>query len=137
MGTNFYILHFRAKTKNNYMVDTKNIIIIGKIGGGKSTLANVLSGTKVFKEDSSSVPEIWRAKDKEFEIEKEEKEGNSKKSIKYRVIDTVGLGDAKPAKEELLEKFEEEIGTYIDEGISQIFLLIGGKLDREVLTEFF
>jgi len=40
------------------MVGIKNIIIIGKIGSGKSALANVLSGTEVFKEDSSSVIEI-------------------------------------------------------------------------------
>ncbi|CAG8462982.1 39495_t:CDS:2 [Gigaspora margarita] len=80
------------------MVDTKSILVIGKVG----------------------------TVDKEFEYE----------GIKYRVIDTVGLGDSKLSKEKLLEKFEEEIGTYIDEGISQIFLVIGEKLDRGVLTEF-
>lgn len=117
------------------MVNTKNIIIIGKVESGKSTLANVLSGTEVFKEVSSSVAEIWRAKDKEFEVEEESKE-DKKEPIKYRVIDTVGLGDTKLTKEQLIEKFEEEIGNYIDEGISQIFLVIGKKLDREVLIQF-
>lgn len=37
---------------------TKNIITIGKVGSGKSALANVLSGTDGFKEDSSSSIEI-------------------------------------------------------------------------------
>jgi predicted GTPase len=96
------------------MVDTKNIIIIGKTGSGKSALANVLSGTKEFKEDNSSLTKGWRAVDKEFEVEE----------TNYRVIDTVGLGDAKLPKEELLTKFEEEIGTYVDEGISQFFFVI-------------
>lgn len=116
------------------MVDTKNIIIIGKIGSGKSTLANVLSESEAFREDSSSVAEIWRTKDKEFEVDLQKGD----KGIKYRVIDTVGLGgDTKLTKEKLLEKFEEEIGTYIDEGISQIFFVIDKKIDEKVLDKFF
>lgn len=114
------------------MVGIKNIVIIGKAGSGKSTLANVLSRTEAFREDSSSVAEIWRTKDKEFEVKEEERE----KPTKYRVIDTVGLGDTKLTKEKLSEKFEEEIGTYIDEGISQIFLVMEGRIDKETLTEF-
>jgi AIG1 family/Leucine Rich repeats (2 copies) len=119
------------------MVDIKNIIIIGKVGSGKSALANVLSGTEVFKEDSSSLTEIWRAKDKEFEVNLQEE--NDKKT-RYRVIDTIGLGGAtetEQEKKELLEKFEEEVGAYIDKGISQVFLVMEGKVDKGTLTEFF
>ncbi|CAG8616223.1 10337_t:CDS:2, partial [Cetraspora pellucida] len=97
------------------------MIIIGKTGSGKLALANVLSNSDEFKEENSSLT-------KEFESEK----------IKYRVIDTVGLGDIKLTKEKLLEKFEEEIGTYIDEGISQIFWVIEGKFSESerALDEF-
>ncbi|CAG8447320.1 9416_t:CDS:2 [Racocetra fulgida] len=101
------------------MADIKNIIIIGKVGSGKSALANALSNSDEFKEETV---------DKEFESEK----------IKYRVIDAVGLGDIKLTKEKLLEKFEEEIGTYIDEDVSQIFLTIEGKFSEseKSLNEF-
>ncbi|CAI2173147.1 11933_t:CDS:2 [Funneliformis geosporum] len=54
----------------------------------------------------------------------------------FKEDNTVGLGDKRLIKNELLEKFEEEIGIYIEEGISQIFFVIGEKMDQEVLTEF-
>ncbi|CAG8579618.1 5243_t:CDS:2, partial [Cetraspora pellucida] len=85
------------------MVDIKNIIIIGKVGSGKSALANVLIDDKTFKEADSSLTKR----------------------------------DSKLPKEELLEKFEEEIGVYIEEGISQVFFVISGRIDKEVLEEFF
>nr|CAG8484509.1 10661_t:CDS:2 [Entrophospora candida] len=67
--------------------------------------------------------------DREFEIEdKKVKE----KKIRYRVVDTVGLGNAN-SKEELLTKFEEEIGNYIDEGISQIFFVMDERDGKLVL----
>lgn len=62
--------------------------------------------------------------------------------MQYRVIDTIGLGGTALTKislkrKELLEKFEEEIGTHVDEGISQIFLVMDdGNLSEKILTEF-
>jgi GTPase Era involved in 16S rRNA processing len=114
------------------VVETKNIIlIIGEIGSGKSALANVLSGTKVFKENSSSLTEIWRVKDKEFEVIDE------KEKTKYRVIDTIGFSES-VTKDELIEKFEEEVGAYIDQGVNQIFFVIDNlKLLEKVFTKFF
>ena len=110
------------------MTEIKNILIIGGLGVGKTTLANVLSGTNVFKEDSSSRVETWRTKDKEFEVDNQ---------AKYRVIDTDGLGSTNLIEETLLKKFEEEIGTYIDEGISQILFVINGRIDKKVTDWIF
>jgi len=67
-------------------------------------------------------------------------QGDSKEKARYRVIDTIGLGGTmitEQEEKELLERFEEEIGAYIDEGISQIFFVIDKKVDEKVLDKFF
>ncbi|CAG8690309.1 14263_t:CDS:2, partial [Ambispora leptoticha] len=78
---------------------TKTIILIGRTGSGKSTLANVISGTNKFKESGASISETKDIQSEEFE----------ENNIGYRIIDTVGIGDTKLTKEEVLDKIAEAI----------------------------
>src|SRR4051794_14079657 len=78
-------------TKNIKIDDEEanNILLIGSTGNGKSTLGNVLIGQEgYFKESEFSVSETKDYKIGELEIELE-----AGKKIKYRVIDTIGIGD--------------------------------------------
>ncbi|PKY49378.1 hypothetical protein RhiirA4_545230 [Rhizophagus irregularis] len=90
-----------------------NLLIVGYTGGGKSTLANVLSGTDDFEEYSN---QIFKKKDFEW------------RGTKYRVVDTNGIGRD--------EKIEEIIDL-IPEGINQILFVIDGKFTtEEILGNF-
>src|ERR1051325_4451564 len=67
-----------------------NIFLIGRTGNGKSTLANVLinkndSFEEVFKESARGISKTKDFQTSEFELE----------GTKYRVVDTIGVGDTK------------------------------------------
>ncbi|CAG8583214.1 2008_t:CDS:1 [Diversispora eburnea] len=97
-----------------------NILLIGRTGSGKSTLANVISGSNDFKESEGSV-----SKTKNFQNEVFEHEG-----IKYRVIDTIGVGDTNLSHEKVIFKLAEAIYT-MKRGIKQIFIVLGGRFTEE------
>lgn len=48
------------------MINTKMILLIGRSGRGKSTLANVVTNTNNFKESSSSVSETKKVQSEQF-----------------------------------------------------------------------
>jgi len=65
------------------MSEIRNIILIGRTGQGKSTLANVITGTNQFKESDKGVSETKSAQEEILEDE----------GVKYRIVDTIGIGD--------------------------------------------
>ena len=46
----------------------RNVLLVGRVGQGKSTLANVLTGTKKFKESSSGTAETKEIEHEEIEV---------------------------------------------------------------------
>src|SRR4051812_21778767 len=56
--------------------DINNILLIGRSGNGKSTLANVITGTNEFKESKLSVSQTRNIQSKEFEVN----------GVKYQII---------------------------------------------------
>ncbi|CAB4445071.1 unnamed protein product [Rhizophagus irregularis] len=77
-----------------------NLLIVGYTGGGKSTLANVLSGTDDFEEYSN---QIFKKKDFEW------------RGTKYRINQILFVIDGKFTTEEILGNFilESDIAEYI------------------------
>ena len=108
------------------MKEVENILIIGRTGSGKSTLANVLSKVYEFEEGEGFTSVTSQEKAKTFKY----------KGINYQIIDTVGLGDTELKKEQLLEKFAKETDDCIRKGISQILLVIDGRLTEDILTNY-
>jgi predicted GTPase len=86
------------------MVNTRNILLIGRTGSGKSTLANVLMGENRFIESAKSISATKHVEEGTFEVDLD-KEGNEK--IRYRVIDTIGLGDTKMKPQGVLMRLAE------------------------------
>jgi GTPase Era involved in 16S rRNA processing len=105
--------------------ETRNIILIGKTGSGKSALANCLLGEISFKEGEGSISTT-----------KENKEIIFKRSnIRYKIVDTAGIKDTKLSEREIIEKLAEAI-KMMPEGICHILFVINGKFTIDEINMF-
>ncbi|KLL04731.1 MAG: hypothetical protein MRERV_13c028 [Mycoplasmataceae bacterium RV_VA103A] len=120
--------------KNDEREEIKNILLIGKTGNGKSTLANILVNresrgkkfVEVFKESEYSVSETKRASFASFE---------GAKDIKYKIFDTVGIGDTKFTFSEVIREMAKAV--HMANGkFNQVFFVSRGRLTTEELDTF-
>src|SRR5690606_24647628 len=102
-------------------VNIKNILLIGRTGNGKSTLANVLADTNIFTESADSVSETRSIKTKTFEL------GLDDEKAKYCVIDTVGVGDTQLDTKDVLYKLGKVAYFVKKNGLNQIFFVTSGR----------
>jgi GTP-binding protein EngB required for normal cell division len=103
--------------------NVRNILIVGWTGGGKSTLANVLTNTNEFRESNYGV-----SKTDKYQV----LEGK-----KYRIIDNIGFGDTRSDLSE--EEVIDRIGAGIlsaKEGINQILFVVKGRFSEEHTKAF-
>src|SRR3954451_25389942 len=107
------------------MAKIRNVLLIGNAGKGKSTLANVLAETDYFEESSNHVNGTDKAKSKEFEHE----------GIKYRVIDTVGIGMSIKSTGEILSQLEDQ-SDVLSEGLNQILFVTNCRFTNEGVEAF-
>ncbi|GBB96835.1 hypothetical protein RclHR1_02850006 [Rhizophagus clarus] len=94
----------------------KNILIVGRTGSGRSTLANVLTNSEDFRESEHAV-----SKTKSF----------NKKVFKWNmnnfcVVDTVGFEDTNLSTKQVLYKIADGIYS-MPEGISQVLFVVDGR----------
>ncbi|CAI2169544.1 17491_t:CDS:10 [Funneliformis geosporum] len=89
-------------------------------GNGKSTLANVIAKTGEFKEGEFAVSETKKIAEYTFEHE----------GMKYRIVDTVGIGDTKMTMDKVLNRLAL-MGYSVKDGLSQILFVTDGKLVEE------
>ncbi|CAG8689496.1 24823_t:CDS:1 [Cetraspora pellucida] len=101
--------------------EIKKILLIGRTGGGKSTIANVL----VKKDDKFVVSSSSGSSTKSTQVEKFEED-----EIKYQVIDTVGLCDTAMTKEKAMSELAETC-RLIKGGLYRILLVTGDRFTEE------
>ena len=111
----------------------RNILLIGTTGSGKSTLANVLMGENRFRESSRSISITKNVEEGTFEVEID-KEGKEK--IKYRVIDTIGIGDTKMKPQGVLMRLAEMADRVKQEGLNQILFVIKSRFTKEEIEAY-
>jgi energy-coupling factor transporter ATP-binding protein EcfA2 len=110
-----------TNTNNNI----KNILLIGKTGNGKSALANVISGGNNLKEGEFGVSETKDVQIAEFEIYEE----------RYRIIDTIGIGDTELSLQKVLYKLAR-MSNYVKEGLNQVLFVNSGKFTEEEISTY-
>jgi tRNA U34 5-carboxymethylaminomethyl modifying GTPase MnmE/TrmE len=115
-----------------HMTDTRNILIIGRTGSGKSALANILINKEenfekegnfeeVFKESGSSI-----SKTRDIQTKKIEVNGTS-----YRIVDTIGICSSFDLTDEEIAREITKVCNNFKDGLSQVLFVIGGKFSRE------
>ncbi|CAG8654931.1 12489_t:CDS:2, partial [Ambispora leptoticha] len=117
---------------------TKKILLIGRSGRGKSTLANVLINQvdenekfkkfeQLFEEGDLSVSQTRNIQSEKFEQEFTKQE--ELKKISYQVIDTPGIGDTKLSPEEILDIIGEAV-YLVREGVDRVFFVTNDRFDQ-------
>jgi len=113
------------------MKKNQNILLLGRTGNDKSTLANVLAGTDVFTEGTNTISETKNIKAVNFEINLSEEE-----RIRYRVIDTPGAGDTELTTKEILFRLGKIVNFVEKDGINQIFFVMKDRFTNEEIEAY-
>ncbi|CAB5208491.1 unnamed protein product [Rhizophagus irregularis] len=103
----------------------RNIFLIGRTGGGRSALANVLSDTSNFKEGAYTVSQTINAQKIDF---------NWNGKI-FRVVDTIGVEHTKLSTKDTLLKIAEGI-PLMPEGINHVLYVTGEGFTEEEINTF-
>jgi NACalpha-BTF3-like transcription factor len=124
------IKNTKLKNRVNVVAGTRNVLLIGRTGEGKSSLANTLLNKnnnfeEVFKESINAVSETRDIQEQEFEYE----------GIKYKVIDTIGLGDTKLKPKKVIYMMGKGCKK-VEDGLTQVFFVVGSKFTPDQVETY-
>jgi len=110
------------------MTENKKILLIGRSGRGKSTLANVIIGTEnKFEESSGSASKTKKIQYEQFKDEKS--------NTDYLIIDTPGIGDTKMSDNEVLDIIAEAV-YLVRNGVDQVFSVTNNRFDQSEMATY-
>eukprot|EP01132_Coremiostelium_polycephalum_P002841 gene2841-3531_t len=103
-----------------------NLIIFGRTGSGKSTIANVISNSDDFKEGHYSVSQTLNHQIGRYQID----------DMKYTIVDTCGLADTSLTTKQVLEKLALASLELKNDGINVLVYVINSKLGQSEIDSF-
>ncbi|CAG8590000.1 12449_t:CDS:1 [Racocetra fulgida] len=109
------------------MTNERTILLVGRTGNGRSTIANVISNTNKFKESEYAVSESEGGQIEHFRVKGE--------NMIYHIIDTIGISNNRFTEEETLRRLANAIKG-VQNGLNQIFFVISGKFTKEDVEAF-
>nr|CAG8500368.1 9543_t:CDS:1 [Entrophospora candida] len=109
------------------MTNERTILLVGRTGSGRSSLANVVSNTNNFKESEYGVSESSGAQIGHFRLKGED--------MIYHIIDTIGIGDNRFTEAETLSRLANAVNG-VQAGLNQIFFVVSGKFMEEDVKAF-
>lgn len=109
------------------MTEKRTILLLGRTGNGKSTVANVISNTNRFAESELGVSETRGIQEGRFRVRSED--------IEYHIVDTIGIGDTRFDERQVLVKLAEATNA-IRNGLNQIFFVTSGRFTEEEVKAY-
>ncbi|CAG8549314.1 7133_t:CDS:1 [Scutellospora calospora] len=109
------------------MTEERTILLVGRTGNGRSTIANVISNTSKFKESDYGISESEGGQIGHFRLKGEE--------MIYHIVDTIGIGNNRFTEKETLKRLTNAV-IGVQNGLNQIFFVISGKFTREDVEAF-
>jgi GTP1/Obg family GTP-binding protein len=109
------------------MTEKRTILLLGRTGNGKSTIANVISNTNHFAESEYGVSETRGIQQGIFRVKKE--------NIDFHIVDTIGIGDTRFDEKEVLLKLAEATNA-IKNGLNQILFVTSGRFTEEEVKAY-
>jgi AIG1 family len=109
------------------MTEKRTILLLGRTGNGKSTVANVISNTNRFAESELGVSETRGIQEGIFRVRSE--------NIEYHIVDTIGIGDTRFDERQVLVKLAEAANA-IRNGLNQIFFVTSGRFTEEEVKAY-
>jgi len=109
------------------MTEKRVILLLGRTGNGKSTVANVISNTDKFRESELGTSETRGIQEGRFKVRSED--------IEYHIVDTIGIGDTRFDERQVLLKLAEATNA-IRNGLNQIFFVTSGRFTEEEVKAY-
>lgn len=109
------------------MTEKRVILLLGRTGNGKSTVANVISNTNKFRESELGTSETRGIQEGRFKVRSED--------IEYHIVDTIGIGDTRFDERQVLVKLAEATNA-IRNGLNQIFFVTSGRFTEEEVKAY-
>jgi len=99
---------------------TRNLLLIGRTGKGKSALANLLTDTNDFQEGKHMASQTMNIQYEKYKIN----------GFDYQVIDTPGFNDTRRDKSEVMNEVAR-VSWLLRDGLNQILFVVNEKFTKE------